>query len=193
MTRLFLMRHGETIDNARQLMQGQVQGELNVIGIEQAEKVRDEWAGRHIDVFVSSDLKRSYDTACIVAEPHGLRVVTTPLLRERDWGDFTGRFIPDLKGLPWPDNVEKLDHLLDRARQFLHYIYNEYPELTVLAVGHGIINKAILAVYAQCSMRDVARMMNAEVRILTTSAERAASSAAVASATVASTTSATAE
>ena len=160
------MRHGETIDNARQLMQGQVQGELNAIGREQAEQVRDEWATRHVDVFVSSDLKRSYDTACIVAEPHALKVVTTPLLRERDWGDFTGCFIPDLKGRPWPDNVESLDHLLDRARQFLHYLYNEYPDKTVLAVGHGIINKAVQAVYYNCDMKDVTRMTNAEVRLL---------------------------
>ena len=166
MTTLFLMRHGETIDNARQLMQGQVQGELNDEGTRQAQQVRDEWAGKHIDVFVASDLKRSFDTARIVAEPHGLPVVTTPLLRERDWGDFTGRFIPDLKNLPWPDNVEKLDHLLDRARQFLLYIYNEYPGMTVLAVGHGIINKAIQAVYHNCQMQEVTRMTNAEIRKL---------------------------
>ena len=166
MTKLFLMRHGETIDNARQLMQGQVQGELNATGIEQAEKVRDEWADKTIDAFVASDLKRSLDTARIVAAPHGLQVVTTPLLRERDWGDFTGRYIPDLKGLPWPDNVEQLDHLLERARQFLHYIYNEYPSQTVLAVGHGIINKAVQAVYHNCDMKSITRMINAEVRLL---------------------------
>jgi probable phosphoglycerate mutase len=37
----------------------------------------------------------------------------------------------------------------------------------VVAVGHGIFNKAVLAVYARCAMRDVQRMMNAEVRQLT--------------------------
>ena len=166
MTKLYLMRHGETIDNARQLMQGQVQGELNAEGIRQAEIVRDELASQHFDAFVASDLKRSLDTARIVAQPHRLPVITTPLLRERDWGDFTGRYIPELKDQPWPDNVEKLDHLLDRARQFLHYIYKEYEGLTVLAVGHGIINKAIQAVYYNCPMKDVTRMNNAEVRIL---------------------------
>ncbi len=166
MVKLYLMRHGETVDNARQVMQGQVQGELNDMGRQQAEAVRDEWADRHVDAFVASDLKRSYDTACIVAEPHGLKVVTTPLLRERDWGDFTGRFIPDLKGQPWPDNVEKLDHLLGRARSFLHYIYKHYPNQTVLAVGHGIVNKAVQAVYHNCQMREVTRMTNAEVRLL---------------------------
>ena len=155
------MRHGETIDNARQLMQGQVQGQLNEEGIRQAEAVRDELATRHFDAIVASS-----DTARIVAQPHRLQVVTTPLLRERDWGDFTGRFIPDLKGLPWPDNVEKLDCLLERARQFLHYIYTTYEGQTVLAVGHGIINKAVQAVYYGCQMKDVTRMNNAEVRLL---------------------------
>jgi probable phosphoglycerate mutase len=160
------MRHGETIDNARQIMQGQVQGELNDEGMRQARQVRDAWAARHIDVFVASDLKRSFDTARIVAQPHSLPVVTTPLLRERDWGDFTGRYIPDLKGLPWPSNVESMEHLLERARQFLNYIHSEYCGKTVLAVGHGIVNKAIQAVYHGCLMREVTRMTNAEVRTL---------------------------
>ena len=46
MTTLYLVRHGETVDNARQIMQGQTQGELNENGIRQAEQVRDEWADR---------------------------------------------------------------------------------------------------------------------------------------------------
>lgn len=166
MTRLYLMRHGETVDNAAQLMQGQTQGQLNETGIKQAEEAGKELATYPFDAIISSDLKRSLDTARIVAQHHGLPVVTTPLLRERDWGDFTGRFIPDLKGLPFPDNVEQLDQLLSRARRFLHYIYKEYSGQTVLAVGHGIINKAIQAVYYDCGMKDVPRMTNAEVRLL---------------------------
>jgi len=47
-----------------------------------------------------------------------------------------------------------------------------------VAVGHGIINKAILAVYAGCPMREVQRMLNAEVRVLTASAARVASATA---------------
>lgn len=35
-TILFLVRHGETIDNANHIMQGQVQGQLNEAGIQQA-------------------------------------------------------------------------------------------------------------------------------------------------------------
>ena len=111
MTTLYLVRHGETVDNANQIMQGQTQGELNENGIRQALEVSEAWKDRPIDVVIASDLKRSIDTARIIAEPHGLEVVTTPLLRERDWGGFTGRFIPDLKNEVWPDDIERIHRL----------------------------------------------------------------------------------
>ena len=166
MTTLYLVRHGETCDNARQIMQGQTQGKLNDVGTNQAEILRDKLATEHFDAVVASDLHRSVQTAAIVAAPHGLEVVTTPLLRERDWGQFTGRFIPDLKGLPFPDDVEPIDVLLNRARRFLQYIRDSYPDQRVLAVGHGIINKAIQAVLFGKQMCEIERMKNAEVRVL---------------------------
>ena len=39
MTKLYLVRHGETVDNAAQIMQGQTPGKLNATGIAQAEEV----------------------------------------------------------------------------------------------------------------------------------------------------------
>ncbi len=179
-TIIYLVRHGETVDNARQIMQGQTQGCLNDKGREQARQVAERLADEPIDAVIASDLQRAVQTAEIIAEPHQLPVVTTPLLRERDWGGFTGRFIPDLLGVRWPDDVEKESALLSRARSFLLYITATYPGKKVVAVGHGISNKAVLAVYADCNMREVRRMMNAEVRLLTLSAERASAMAAAA-------------
>lgn len=167
MTTLFLVRHGETFDNASQLMQGQTQGKLNEKGIAQAEDVARHLKDKHIDAIVSSDLHRAVQTAEIIALPHQLHVVTTPLLRERDWGDFTGRYIPDLKGLPFPENTETLEQMLTRAARFLDFIRSNYPGQQVLAVGHGIMNKAIQAVLLNKQMRDIVRMENAEIRILT--------------------------
>lgn len=191
-TTILLVRHGETIDNARQIMQGQTHGELNERGREQAQQVAQRLASEQVDAVVASDLHRAIQTAEIIAAPHGLPVMTTELLRERDWGSFTGRFIPELKGETWPDDIESETDLLLRARSFLIYITTTYPGCRVVAVGHGIINKAILAVYAGCSMREVQRMMNAEVRILTTSAERATSATVTTSAVTASTVASTA-
>ena len=188
-TTLFLVRHGETVDNARQIMQGQTQGCLNERGREQTQQVAQRLANEKIDAIVASDLQRAIQTAEIIAAPHGLPVITTPLLRERDWGSFTGRFIPDLKGEVWPDDIESEQALLQRAADFLQYMTATYPDKRVVAVGHGIINKAILSVYAGCTMREVQRMMNAEVRILTTTAERTAATATAAMAATAAATS----
>ncbi len=166
MTTLYLVRHGETVDNANQIMQGQTQGELNENGIQQAHEFSEQWKDKEIDIILASDLKRAIDTARIIAEPHRLEVLTTPLLRERDWGSFTGRFIPDLKGEVWPDDIETQENLLSRAGEFIAYVRQTFPGKKVLAVGHGIINKAIQAVYYQKSMSEIQRMQNAEVRML---------------------------
>ena len=166
MTTLYLVRHGETVDNANQIMQGQTQGQLNKNGIKQAREFSEEWKNKPLDVVIASDLKRSVDTAKIIAEPHHLEVLSTPLLRERDWGSFTGRYIPDLKGETWPDDIETLENLLSRAGEFIAYVKQTFPGKKVLAVGHGIINKAIQSVYYQKSMSDIQRMSNAEVRTL---------------------------
>lgn len=184
-TKIFLVRHGETIDNVRQIMQGQTQGDLTERGREQAQQVAERLVQEHLDAVIASDLRRAIQTAEIIAAPHGLSVIQTPLLRERDWGGFTGRFIPDLKGEVWPDDIESEEELLSRARTLLLYITTTFPGKRVVAVGHGIINKAILAVYAGCTMREVQRMMNAEVRVLTTTAERVSASAMTAMATAA--------
>jgi len=167
MTTLLLVRHGETEDNVNQIMQGQTQGRLTENGILQAQRLAEELATEHIDAFVSSDLKRSVDTCRILAAPHGKPVTETPLLRERDWGGFTGRYIPSLKDEVWPDDIEPLEAMFERARRFMNLLMADYPEKVVLAVGHGIINKAIQAVYFGKTMREIPRMTNAEVRILT--------------------------
>lgn len=166
MVKLLLTRHGETEDNAAHIMQGQTPGKLNEKGWEQARELAERLRQMPIDVFVASDLKRAVDTCRVIAEPHHKEVVTTPLLRERDWGSFTGRYIPDLQDAEWPDDIETLERLLARAQNFLTWLRVTYPGKTVLAVGHGIINKAIQSVYYRKPMREIPKMTNAEVRTL---------------------------
>jgi probable phosphoglycerate mutase len=166
MTTLYLVRHGETVDNAHQIMQGQSQGKLNETGIQQAQELAMTLQHEHFDAIIASDLRRSIQTAQMIAAPHGITVTTTPLLRERDWGDFTGRFIPSLKGEPMPENVESMEQLLKRACMFLDFIRQNYAGKRVLAVGHGIMNKAIQAIYHKKSTREIVPMKNAEVRVL---------------------------
>ncbi|MCR4921674.1 MAG: histidine phosphatase family protein [Bacteroidaceae bacterium] len=166
MTTLYIVRHGETTDNVEKIMQGQQHGTLTPAGIAQIEELAVSLSDTHFDAIVSSDLRRAYDSAQILARHLHLPVLTTTLLRERDWGDFTGLYIPDIKCMPLPDNVEKMNALLQRATSFLDWVKASYPDQTVLAVGHGIINKAIQAVHYRMLTRDIPKMMNAEYRIL---------------------------
>lgn len=166
MTTLYLVRHGESKDNVARIIQGQKPGELTPAGIVQMEELAISLFEIHFDAILSSDLKRAYDSAQILSRQLNHPVQTTPLLRERDWGNYTGRFIPDLKSLPMPDNVEKMEDLLNRAKSFLEWVKADYQGKTVLAVGHGIINKAIQAVHYGKLTRDIPKMSNAEYRIL---------------------------
>ena len=79
---------------------------------------------------------------------------------------FTGLFIPDLKDKVWPDDIETTGQMKERARRFLNWIKKEYPGKTVLAVGHGIINKAVQSVHLGKPMNEIPKMMNADVRII---------------------------
>ena len=170
MTLLYLVRHGETVDNAHHIMQGQTPGQLNENGIRQAEEVADKLKDEAIDAFVSSDLRRSIHTCELIARPHGMPVTTTPLLRERDWGSFTGKYIPELSNLNdpslWPDDIESLDALKRRAKDFMVWLKEQYPSQKVLAVGHGIINKTIQSVYYNKPMNEIKPMSNAEIRMI---------------------------
>ncbi len=166
MTTIYLIRHGETFDNVAQILQGQQQGELTPTGIAQIEELAVSLSDIHFDAIVSSDLKRAFDSSKILASHFQLPIETTTLLRERDWGDFTGRHIPDLHGLPMPDNAETMYDLLHRAETFLDWTSTHFTDKTILAVGHGIIDKAIQAVFYHKMTREIPKMKNAEYRIL---------------------------
>ena len=68
---LLLTRHGETLENRRHVLQGQLPGTLSPLGLSQAERLAERLAGESLDAVVCSDLARSYDTACAVARLHG--------------------------------------------------------------------------------------------------------------------------
>jgi probable phosphoglycerate mutase len=56
--------------------------------------------------------------------------------------------------------------MIARARNFITWLKITWPDKTILAVGHGIINKAIQAAYYNKPMNQIHKMDNAEVRVL---------------------------
>ena len=98
-----------------------------------------------MDGVVCSDLARSYDTACAVACRHGLEPQVTPLLREMDWGRYTGETLEDVDWYHLPPGVESVEELYQRAGRFIDYLRRTFPGQRLLAVGHGAFNRAVLA------------------------------------------------
>lgn len=144
-TELILTRHGETLENKQDIMQGHMPGTLSPLGIEQAGQLAVLLADEVIDVVVCSDLARSLDTAKIVAVRRGLTPQPTPLLREIDWGPYTGGHLADMDWAHLPEGCETLDSLMTRAGEFVAYLRATYPGKHILAVGHGAINRAVIA------------------------------------------------
>jgi alpha-ribazole phosphatase len=89
MTTIWLIRHG-TPDDVNGRCYGHQDVALSPEGKEQALDVSARLARESISQIYSSDLRRAFETANIIAEPHGLSVQTVPDLREMHFGDLEG-------------------------------------------------------------------------------------------------------
>ncbi|KAF3466507.1 histidine phosphatase family protein [Streptomyces sp. Tu 3180] len=94
LSRLFLVRHGESTCNSVHRIAGQRDAPLTLLGRIQAEKVARGHRGRHFDRIYVSPLTRAYETADIVfgidtPDPGGPDVVVDERLMERDFGSYT--------------------------------------------------------------------------------------------------------
>ena len=90
MTRLTLIRHGETLWNRERRMQGQTDTVLSDIGRAQAAALGERFAGTALTALYSSDLVRAWDTAHAIAQRTGHDIIAEPKLRERRFGIFEG-------------------------------------------------------------------------------------------------------
>ena len=84
MTRLLLVRHGETDWNADGRLQGQTDRPLSDFGRKQARGLADELAAEGFEAIYSSDLARARETAEIIGARLGLPVELDSDLREKD-------------------------------------------------------------------------------------------------------------
>ena len=82
MTKLILIRHGQTVWNKLGKYQGQADIELSQEGLEQAEKLKEHFSFENVKGIYASSLKRAMDTGKAVAEKFDLPVVPCDELRE---------------------------------------------------------------------------------------------------------------
>ncbi|MGG3891071.1 histidine phosphatase family protein [Metabacillus fastidiosus] len=149
------MRHGETEWNHIGKIQGHMNIPLNETGRNQAKQLAKALGNSGISKIYSSDLKRAYETASIIANELNIReVIKCPLLRERSFGSFEGMELKQLLAeIPdyetnWDlgDNsvIESLTALRRRSVSRLMDIVRESQEEKILIVSHGAFINAFL-------------------------------------------------
>ena len=89
-TILYLIRHGQTVGNTKNIYQGQMDTSLTSLGREQAKFVGKRINQIQPDNIYSSDLGRSFDTATIACMGIDKEITLHKGLRERHFGIFQG-------------------------------------------------------------------------------------------------------
>ncbi len=175
MTRVLLVRHGQSEWNADGRWQGQADPALTDLGRNQA--LHASRALGTVDAIVSSDLQRAAETAAIISAQLGVGPVVIDLdLRERhagewqgltradidrDWPGYLGP-PPPIEGQPGstgpgaavaqesgpqrrPPGWEPDDLLVERAVAALRRIFDLVPDGDAIAVTHGGLVYAVEA------------------------------------------------
>jgi broad specificity phosphatase PhoE len=81
-TRLYLIRHGATELSSEDRFSGGTDVDLSVEGRWQAEQLAERLADDHITAFYSSPMRRTVETARIIAKPYQLKPMAREGLRE---------------------------------------------------------------------------------------------------------------
>lgn len=98
MRQLVLVRHGESRWNVERRIQGQQGSGLSDVGAEQAGHTADWLAAAYPSArLVSSDLQRCSETVAPLEERLGRRAELDEALRERDFGDWSGKLLGEVE------------------------------------------------------------------------------------------------
>lgn len=170
MTTIYLARHGQTEENLMRIFQGHLPGTLTADGIKQARDLGKELENVSIDCVLSSDLKRVIDTVNYAMADRHLPWEKSELLREIDWGKWTGLTIDSVDKQNPPEDAETKEMLYERGKRVVEYIKKKYSGRNVLVVAHGLINRSIQAHILGVDINElynIPHMKNAEVRKFT--------------------------
>ncbi len=157
-TEITIIRHGETIWNAQQRIQGQRNSKLSENGIRQAGLVAKSLAKREFDVLISSDLERAAETAGIINKLLQLPLEYNKNMRERSFGIVEGMTLAEMKekfpreyrsykerelGFKFSGG-ESIEQLFNRVTSEIEAIARKFENKKVLIVSHGLVLETMM-------------------------------------------------
>jgi probable phosphoglycerate mutase len=148
---LYVIRHGKTRWNRSGRLQGQTDVALSDAGRAEAERTAAALEAVTFEAAYASDLARCVETADILLGRRDVPLVTTPALREEDYGEWTGKTYAEI-ARRWPEQCEErerdrvdarpeggetLGELRERIMAQMNDIAAAHPRGNVLVVTHG--------------------------------------------------------
>lgn len=158
MTKIFLLRHGETEWNIEKVFRGRAEVPLTENGKMQAKFAAEHLKGKGIKAIYTSPLIRAKETADIVAEVLNLKCISDERITGLNFGEWQGRPYSEIEK-EYPDefrkyktaphefkspNGETLDEAMKRSLNLLTDIESKYQDGKVLIVTHRVICKLML-------------------------------------------------
>jgi len=177
---VYFLRHGESKGNSARVIQGRQDLPLSKKGLHQAEAIAGWLADKHIEVLLSSPLKRAVQTAQTVGQMLGLKDIHLhDGLNELDTGIFTGLTVPQIQkrfpdawcnfqrssweGVP---KAERITDLCNRAEELWRDLGCLFTagQRNLLCVTHsGILQWIVKVTMAQRSWMPLVPMANCSI------------------------------
>ncbi len=158
MTEVYLLRHCEAYGNIYRRLDGVRNTDITDNGAIQIDCVAGRFQGKHIDAVFSSNLIRAQKTASGIAKAAGAPLFCREDLHERDMGIFDGKSWHEVAFVykdifsEWLQNFnsfvipggESYNDAGIRFRREIMKICTEFPDKTIVIVGHSMVMKALL-------------------------------------------------
>ena len=151
-TRLYLIRHGETLANREYRYIGTRNNPLSPLGETQASQLAEALSDLPIAAVYSSPLQRTFNTSLPIAARHSLEVQQVDDLRECDFGIWEGlsraevleRSLEDRQRLrEWEQNTsvappggESFEALQQRVVTAVERLAQAHPDQAIVLVSH---------------------------------------------------------
>ncbi len=148
--KLYIVRHGETMENANNCLVGRLNSPLTAEGINQAKKVSEYFKDKDINLIVSSPLDRCKQTAQIISNDK-IKIIYSDSLLGRDHGEFTGKPRDSINfDEYWNYNknikykkAESVKDLYDRVAKLIEEIKEKYYDKNIIIVTHSGIMRVL--------------------------------------------------
>lgn len=160
-TKIYIVRHGESLGNATRRMLGHTDLDLSEHGYKQAKCTANELRGIEFDAIYSSDLLRAFNTAKAHADIRGMTVIPEKGFRELYLGIWEGLFVDELPE-KWRDSYKNKWHngfgtfvfpegeaVMAGGRRFhqtLLSIAEKHPGKNILVAAHAAVIRAFWSI-----------------------------------------------